>query len=482
MSLTINDQELGHINGPVLPKHANTKIERIKLKRLNYSNFEFNNFKKVSNNETINEIENKDGAIWINTLGDICIRRKKDSAHKPYTITKAAIILNTFLSKPIKIEVNKSLEQVKGAKDTIHVSELLLVEDERFNPRILEEFYEQNGEYYLNTFKPSKYLLLDQKEYKLPKATLDLMFHLVNGDNERFQYFVNWLACFFQTLQKSQVAILLKGVQGSGKGTFFKVVQQLFGEAYCKEINGDTLKSNYLGSFIENTLFLNFDEISYKSIGKSSFSSFLKAIITNDFVTAEKKNLNMEKAIQLHAQTILFSNVDKPIEIEQSDRRFTVFTTGCNLTQTNFLGYGSFNRFEQAITDELSDFAIYLKQYQVNADQANFPLWTNEKASMIDATDNNLQTFIWAIKTQQIPYFENLRAINYVIHNEFIHSILNRVVKQKYLIIAYRALFPDDQRIRSSKSLLTHLETLDPAVFGNHNLFKSNGDKYYHLF
>lgn len=52
----------------------------------------------------------------------------------------------------------------------------------------------------------------------------------------------------------------------------------------------------------------------------------------------------------------------------------------------------------------------------------------------------------------------------------------------KHLIIAYRALFPDDQRTRSSRSLLIHLETLDPAVFGNHNLFKSNGDKYYHLF
>ena len=451
-------------------------------KKIDYSYFKSNNFKKVSDNEIINEIETLGGAIWLNIQGDICIRAKKDNIYKSYTTAKASMVLNNLLTKPIKIECKKSLDETKGTENTIHISELLLVEDEVFNPSKQAEFYEEDGSYYLNTFKPSKYLMLGAGEYKEPETILRLIYHLVNSDNERFNYVLNWLAYFFQTLDKSQVAILFKGTQGAGKGTFFNIIKKLFGEAYCVEINGDTLKSNYLGSLIENTLFLNFDEISYRTIGKSSFGSFLKAIITNSEVTSEKKNVNLEKPIKLYAQTILFSNVENPIEIEESDRRFTVFTTGCNLALTNFLGCNSFSKMEEAIEQELADFAMFLKNYNVNSGLANSVFFTPEKASMIDTTDRNLQSFVWAMKSKQIPYFYNLQMINFILYQEFIHNILSDRVKQKHLIIVYNALFPQDHRIRSSRSLFKHLETFDPAVFGSHNLHKSDGDKYYQLF
>jgi hypothetical protein len=51
-----------------------------------------------------------------------------------------------------------------------------------------------------------------------------LILHLVNYDRQRLYWVINWLAYFFQRLKKSQVALVLLGEQGAGKGIFFKAL------------------------------------------------------------------------------------------------------------------------------------------------------------------------------------------------------------------------------------------------------------------
>ncbi|MBN1839915.1 MAG: hypothetical protein JW802_07735 [Campylobacterales bacterium] len=456
-------------------------IHNFEKAKKDFSAFQFNNFKKTDGNIILNSLEEKGYAIWLNGKGNICIRTTLEGEYKELTITKASLVLSNLLAQQVKIETTKSFDETKGEENTIHISELLLVDDEVFNIEETQEFYKKDGSWYLNTFKPSKYLMLSVNLYKEPKTILQLIFHLVNYDQARFEYFLNWLASFFQTLDKSQVAILFKGVQGAGKGTFFKIIQRLFGEVYCKEINGDSLKSNYLGSFIEDTLFVNFDEISYQTIGKSSFNNFLKALITNDSITAEKKNIDLKKSTKLYAQTILFSNAESPIEIEPSDRRFTVFTTGNNLVNTNFLGYGSYLKLEQAIMNELEDFALYLKSYAVNFEQANMVFNTPEKDAMMDKSENSLYQFANAIMSKNFQYFQILQMRDIVFYNEFVKHLAQNKFKQKHLILAFRMLNPYDRTIRSSRILLKHLEEIDPYIFGESNVHKSNGEKFYHL-
>jgi hypothetical protein len=446
-----------------------------------FSNFKDNNSKKMEENNVLNKFGEKGGAIWANLRGNICIRTSPSAPYQELTVTKAENILTILLGMPIKIETKKSFDEIKNKDNTIHLSELLLVVGEEFNTNELQEFYEQDGSWHINLFKPSKYLMLSAGHYNYPTATLKLVEHLVNYDSQRNWYFLNWLAAFFQTLNKSQVSILFKGVQGAGKGTFFKIIRLLFGEDYCKEINGDSLKSNYLGGAIENTLFINFDEISYSTIGKSSFNSFLKALITNDSITAEKKNVDLVRPTKLYAQTILFSNDEHPIEIEASDRRFTVFTTGCNLDKTNYLGYGSYQHLEDAIRDELEDFAIFLKSFNVNFEQANTALSTPEKVAMINMTANTLRDFVNAIIMKNFAYFQYLQNINIALFNIFTMDLQNNVIRQKYLIKVYKILYPLDKTICTSKTLIKHLEMIDPFLFGEPNLHKSNGEKFYRL-
>ena len=442
--------------------------------------YEFNNFIKEDSHSILEKIKNKNVAVWLSGKGKICIRFSSETEPEEYTMKYASDVLSNFLNLDIKFVKNASNINDTD-KEYICTNDLLLIQKDVFNPHVYKEFFQVDGLWYRNIFKPSQLLQINRKLQKLPYNIFHLISHLVNYDKERYFIFINWLASFFQTLKKSQVAILFKGEQGAGKGTLFKIMERLFGKVYCKQINGDSLKSNYLGSFLENSLLLNCDEIDYMTVGKSSFSGYLKAIITNDEVTAEKKNINMVKATPIFAQVVLFSNADVPIEIEPSDRRFTVFTTAENLQNTNFFNHGNFSNLEEAIEKEIDDFAMYLKLYKVDEKEANSVFWTQEKELMINKTDNNLQFFVDAILENNIFYFEKLRNTNIALYNMFTKQLFNGKVYQKHLILIYMELYPDDKYISSARSLIKQIEIVAPNVFGDHNLYKSNGDKYYKL-
>ncbi|MEA2049409.1 MAG: DUF5906 domain-containing protein [Campylobacterota bacterium] len=282
---------------------AKSDYDSEKISENPLTKFEINNFIKVNDDpnrsmkqHVLNVIKNRGVAVTLSSKGKIAIRFSSDGDFKEYSLSQANTVFPNFMG--INIEFTKEDYPDKLLKNGewqhyICVNDLLLIQGDELNSSQNKEFIEIGGLHYRNTFKPSKLIQLNKKPKKVPINIFSLIIHLVNYDIERFFIFINWLAYFFQFLKKSQTAILFKGRQGAGKGMIFKVIEELFGQDYCKQINGDSLKSNYLGSFIENTLFLNFDEISYKTIGKGSFGSFLKAIITNDEVTSEKKGVNI---------------------------------------------------------------------------------------------------------------------------------------------------------------------------------------------
>ena len=78
---------------------------------------------------------------------------------------------------------------------------------------------------------------------------------------------------------KTQVAVVLKGVQGSGKGFLFSnIISILFGEDYCFTVGNKTLKSQFLGTVFENKLFVNFNEMSHDIKSNKENKNSLKRI------------------------------------------------------------------------------------------------------------------------------------------------------------------------------------------------------------
>jgi len=100
---------------------------------------------------------------------------------------------------------------------------------------------------------------------------------------------------------------------------------------------------------------------------------------------------------------------------------------------------------------------------------------------MMYKSENSLYQFAMAIKGINIPYFYMIQMHDVVFYTEFINNLIQYKVKQKHLIQAFHLLYPYDRNIKSSRILLKHLETVEPYIFGEPNLYKSNGDKYYRL-
>ena len=331
--------------------------------------------------------------------------------------------------------------------------------------------------FYRNTFKPTSYLQLTAGEYQQPKTILALMKHLVNGNEEYYHYFVNWLAYFYQGLKKSQVSIVLRGNQGSGKGIFYnEVIKIIFGNDYCIQVNDKTLDTNFLGGVVDNRLFFNLDEISHNVAGNKNIKNFLKALVTNDSITAEKKHKNIEGETKIYGQVLITSNEPYIIEVETSDRRFSIFSTGDNLRKCDYLGFGNYDDFSKSIKDELEDFCQYLKSYKVDDSLANTALDTAEKKALINSTNDKFKLFVNAIKNKDLKFFSELEDENIHLYNCLISDFGKDRIQKENITKYFNTLF--DEEIKS-RTLNNKLRAIEPILFGDDNESKSNGHRYY---
>ena len=449
----------------------NIKIES-KIKSIDYSKYLINNWRKKDDISATNKIYNKGGAIWMTKEGDVAYRFDKRDRTIIAPHTKAKRVISNFLDEDIKI-----FDGSKKYPADIEAMDLLLVKDETFEPHINSEFYKKGNSYYLNKFKPTKYMQLKAKNYEEPKAILSLIKHLVNGNEDYYKWFVNWLAYFFQGINKSQVSLILRGNQGAGKGILWDlVITPLFG--FIVQINDKALKSNFLKKMIENKLFYNLDEISHDIASSKSVKNYLKALVTNKSVMMESKNIDMEEETPLNGQVLITSNEPYVAEIEVSDRRFTVFSTGDILTKVNFLGYRNYDNFKSEINKELENFAIYLKSYDVDIELANKALDTPEKRALVNATNDKFTLFVNAIKNLDIKYFSDLEEEHINLYRTLENDFnIGRICKENIKII-FNILY---EETLSSKKIIDRLKTIDPILFGDENITKNNSKRYYKL-
>lgn len=353
-----------------------------------------------------------------------------------------------------------------------------LIEGSKLRPKQPQEYFEENGVWYWNIFQPTHYMMLKGKPIREPTAILSLILHLANYDIYRYKYLLNWIALFFTYLIKSQVAVALIGNQGAGKGILFDMLSKLFGKDYCITINDESFNSKYKAKIIQHKLFYNFDEITFSTSKRND--SVIKALITNSTISLEEKNVTMEEEIELHGQCLFTSNHTHALHIEASDRRFTVFNTGDNLSKNNYLNYGSYSALKAAIDRDLEDFAKYLKNYDVDIALANTALDTPEKQIIINASKDVLKDFHRAIVDMDISYFDELSELNSSLYIDMQFDFRNGKVNRANITKAYNTLFSGKNM--TSKELMAMLRELQPHdIFTSGNMSHSGNTHYYHL-
>ena len=459
--------------------------------------------KEGTSNMALNMIHAIGGAIAMNQDGALMFRLSEDDSLIPSKDYRAVSeVFSNFLDMRVDFinPPKKGSDELEDDSFYVSSQDLKMVRGTRFDPHANEEFIEtKNGLFDLNYYRPTEFMESECNEshhcYKTRiSAIMALVMHLSNYDQERAYWLVNWLAFFFQDLKKAQVALILRGAQGAGKEIFFKeIIQALLGEAYAKTINDKSLGSSYLGGLVENTLFFNLDEISVKKSKNSSIKNFLKALVTNETITAEKKFKTLDKATKIYGQVLITTNEDYPVEIELGDRRFSVFTTGGALKDCGFLGYGGYEALSDAIEEELESFICYLKSFPVDAQKANTPLHTPEKEQLIrlyqqqaqlahnkthgqlqpklTRLEQKIQLYAQAIRYKQLWIFEPLRLEQLELHWMMMSDFNNNIFRIDNLLPTFKALYGVSQ-IKTTAELLRELQRFDMYQFGMANVLQ----------
>ena len=122
---------------------------------------------------------------------------------------------------------------------------------------------------------------------KLRQHILDV---ICNYDQVLYEYLLDWMADLVQNPAKQgEVAVVLRGPEGSGKGILARAIKYLFGQHGLAISNAKHLIGNFNGH-LRDVVFLFADEAFYA--GDKQHVGVLKALITEPYLTIEGKYQN----------------------------------------------------------------------------------------------------------------------------------------------------------------------------------------------
>jgi len=105
-----------------------------------------------------------------------------------------------------------------------HVSNLFFTRNRFVSNQYLAKRYQQKQDIIIN----------NEEQTFIEK----FIYHLVKENHALFYYIMNWLAYYFQHLQKSKTALVLLGEQEVTQGIFWNIIiKEIFSQQYCATIN-----------------------------------------------------------------------------------------------------------------------------------------------------------------------------------------------------------------------------------------------------
>jgi Family of unknown function (DUF5906) len=253
----------------------------------------------------------------------------------------------------------------------------------------------------INRYEPSVYI----KQEVTPVATLDgcpiirrIMQHAVAYNPVTFEHWLNWVTCIFKLRQRTQTSWVLHGVQGTGKGLIVnKILIPLLGPTNVAVRRMEELEDQFNG-YLEYSQLVVIDEAQISESKKSSMiMANSKNQITEPWISV--RNMHTQgRMVQNFCSHLFLSNQPGPIQIEPSDRRHNV---------------GEYRGDELEISDEevklieneLPTFANYLHTRVANAKQARTVLITADRAEIMAASSNSIETTAQALLKGDLEFF-----------------------------------------------------------------------------
>lgn len=144
---------------------------------------------------------------------------------------------------------------------------------------------------------------------------------LCDGDETIYAYLLSWMARAIQVPNApGEVAVVLRGRKGTGKGMFAKIFGSLFGRHFWQVSDARHIVGNF-NAHLRDCVLLFGDEAFWA--GDKKHESVLKALITEDTFVVERKGFDAEAAPN-YVHLIMASNEQWVVPASYDERRFLV--------------------------------------------------------------------------------------------------------------------------------------------------------------
>ena len=288
-----------------------------------------------------------------------------------------------------------------------------------------------HNKFHFNTFRENSILAtrnniksidrlqsIDFKKYPNIKILLNNLF----PKKEALEYFLNWFSVILNTLEKNRTSIVLKGIQGTGKGLLYDfIISHILGSAHCITISNEQLKGRF-NEELENKIFVIGNEIKGDFRDGNTSYEKLKMYITDPQILIEGKNLKTRK-IQNFFNLIIFSNHDTPLQISPHDRRYSVITT--NDIKIDEL-VDDMDIFINDLKKERDNFLKDLIKFKYSKYKAHQVLENDDKRLIMEASTPKIELLAnWLKKGNQDRIIEGLEEFEEISTNKEIAEIFN---------------------------------------------------------
>ena len=147
--------------------------------------------------------------------------------------------------------------------------------------------------------------------------------NVCSGNEEHYTYLLGWMARLFQQPDcPGEVATVIRGARGTGKGFFIKALGHLFGRHFLPVSDPKHLVGAF-NAHLRDTVLLFGDEAFFA--GDKKHESVLKTLVTEDQLIVEGKGVDAEAAPN-YVHLFLASNEQWVVPAGVDERRFFVLT------------------------------------------------------------------------------------------------------------------------------------------------------------
>jgi hypothetical protein len=226
---------------------------------------------------------------------------------------------------------------------------------------------------------------------------------ICNDDEKTAKYFIQFFAHLLQKPdEKPSVAIVMKSVEGTGKGALMQPVLQILGE-YGVQTNGSNLVTGRFNSTLANKLLVFADEV---DLTERRTADKLKALISETTMNIERKGID-PVPVANYGRFIFASNMERVLNAGSRERRYLVVEPNASLAQDKDYFDQYFAWLDNAGAEHLMHYLQHLDISDFNPRQAPIT------KALIEEKLNNLNTamaFMYEELQKENPFNGRVRA------------------------------------------------------------------------